>query len=166
MVNSWYFKLLNIYMFCLVLNVKVNLLVEEYLKYTEILYPSTVISLYYYDIFTPKWLFMTCTWALLRLSFHNRRYGLFVYLQLDSVIEGMFVIVCFKSSLYGCSIAQPCLTLCDPMDCSLPGSSVHGIFQTRILEWLAGSYSRGSSQPRDRSSISYVSCTCRQILYH
>ena len=48
-------------MFSVVLKVKVNLLVEEYLKYTEILHPSTVISLYYYDIFTPKWLFMTCT---------------------------------------------------------------------------------------------------------
>ena len=45
--------------------------------------------------------------------------------------------------------AQLCLTLCDPMDCSLPGSSVHGISQARILEWVAISSSRGSSQPRD-----------------
>ena len=45
--------------------------------------------------------------------------------------------------------------LCDPLDCSLPGSSVHGILQARILEWVAISYSRGSSQPRDRT---YVSC--------
>ena len=44
--------------------------------------------------------------------------------------------------------AQSCPTLCDPMDCSLPGSSVHGIFQARILEWVAISISRGSSQPR------------------
>ena len=42
-------------------------------------------------------------------------------------------------------VVQLCLTLCDPMDCSLPGSSVHGILQARILEWLAISYSRGSS---------------------
>ena len=41
--------------------------------------------------------------------------------------------------------AQPCLTLCDPMDCSPPSSSVHGIFQARILEWVAISSSRGSS---------------------
>ena len=41
--------------------------------------------------------------------------------------------------------AQSCLTLCDPMDCSPPDSSVHGIFQARILEWVAVSYSRGSS---------------------
>ena len=48
--------------------------------------------------------------------------------------------------------------LFDSMDCSLPGSSVHGIFQARILERVAISYSRGSSQPRDRTSLSCVSC--------
>ena len=42
-------------------------------------------------------------------------------------------------------VAQSCLTHCDPMDCSLPGSSVHGIFQARVLEWVAISFSRGSS---------------------
>ena len=46
-------------------------------------------------------------------------------------------------------VAQLCLTLCDPMDCSLPGSSVHRISQTRLLEWVAIAFSRGSSQPRD-----------------
>ena len=46
---------------------------------------------------------------------------------------------------------------CDPVDCSLPVSSVHGIFQARILEWVAISFSRGSSQPRDRTHVSYVS---------
>ena len=47
------------------------------------------------------------------------------------------------------SSAQSCPTLCDPMDCSLPGSSVHGIFQAIVLEWIAISFSRGSFQPRD-----------------
>jgi len=42
-------------------------------------------------------------------------------------------------------VAQSCPTLCDPMDCSLPGSSVHGIFQAIVLEWIAISFSRGSS---------------------
>ena len=42
-------------------------------------------------------------------------------------------------------VAQLCMTLCDPMDCSLPGSSVHGIFQARILEWVAISFSKRSS---------------------
>ena len=51
---------------------------------------------------------------------------------------------------------QSCLTLCDPMDCSLPGSSVHGILQAIILEWVAISSSRGSSRPRDR--ILYLQC--------
>ena len=46
-------------------------------------------------------------------------------------------------------VAQSCLTLCHPMDCSLPGFSVHGIFQARILEWVAVSFSRGLSQLRD-----------------
>ena len=54
--------------------------------------------------------------------------------------------------------AQLCPTLCNPRDCSPPGSSVHGIFQARILEWVAVSYSRGSSQPRDQTC---VSCTGR-----
>ena len=45
-------------------------------------------------------------------------------------------------------VTQPCLTLCDPTDCSLPGFSIHGIFQARILEWVAISFSRGSSRPR------------------
>ena len=44
--------------------------------------------------------------------------------------------------------SSSCPTLCDPMDCSPPGSSVHGISLARILEWVAISYSRGSSQPR------------------
>ena len=48
-----------------------------------------------------------------------------------------------------CSVAQWCQTLGDPMDCSPPGSSVHGISQARILEWVAMPSSRGSSQPRD-----------------
>ena len=54
------------------------------------------------------------------------------------------------------SVAQSCLTLCDPMDCCPPGSSVPGIFQARILECVAISFSRGSSWPRDRI---WVSCT-------
>ena len=53
-------------------------------------------------------------------------------------------------------ISQSCLTLCVPMDCSLPCSSVRGILQVRILEWVAVSSSRGSSWPRDRSQVSYI----------
>ena len=53
-------------------------------------------------------------------------------------------------------VAQSCPTLCDPMDCSPPGSSVHKIFQARIVECIAISFSRGSFQPRDQT---WVSCT-------
>ena len=56
-----------------------------------------------------------------------------------------------------CLVAQSCPTLCDPMDCSPPGSSVHGIFQARVLKWVAISSSRGSSQPRDQTCISCIS---------
>ena len=53
-------------------------------------------------------------------------------------------------------VTQSCPTLCNPVDCSLPGSSLHGILQARILEWVAISFSRGSSQPRDRTRVSHI----------
>ena len=53
-------------------------------------------------------------------------------------------------------VAQSCLTLCNPMDCSLSGSSVHGILQARILELVAISFSFGASQPRDQTHISCI----------
>ena len=73
-------------------------------------------------------------------------------------ICAQFFFSCVKS-------LQSCPTLCDPMNCNLPGSSVHGILQARTLEWVAMP-SRGSSQPRDQTHISSVSCTGRWALYH
>ena len=74
-----------------------------------------------------------------------------------SILQGLkWRLCCFL-------VAESYPTLCDPMDCSLLASSVHGIFQARILEWVAISSSRGSSRPRDWTR---VSCTCKQILYH
>ena len=58
------------------------------------------------------------------------------------------------------------LTVCNPMDCSPPGVSVHGILQAKIVEWVAISFSRGSSLPRNQTNISYVSCIDEQVLYH
>ena len=55
------------------------------------------------------------------------------------------------------SVAKSCTILCIPMNCSLPGSSVHGISQARILEWVATSFSKGSSQPRDQTCVSCLS---------
>ena len=61
--------------------------------------------------------------------------------------------------LYVCAESlQSCLTLCNPIDCSLPGSSVHGILQARTLEWVAMPSSRGSSWPRDWTCISCIFC--------
>ena len=59
-----------------------------------------------------------------------------------------FLLQCMKVKSES-EVAQPYPTLCDPMDCSLPGSSIRGIFQARILEWVAISFSKESSQPRD-----------------
>ena len=66
--------------------------------------------------------------------------------------------------MHAWSVTQLCLILCDTLDCSLPGSSVHGIFQARILEWVPISSSRGTSWPRDRTHISCISCIGRLIL--
>ena len=60
---------------------------------------------------------------------------------------------------------KSCLTR-KPMDCNLPASSVHGIFQARIPEWIALPISRESSQPKDRTQVSCSSCIGRQILYY
>ena len=61
---------------------------------------------------------------------------------------------------------QSCLTLWDPMDCSPLSSSVYGVLQARMLEWVATPCSRGSSPPRDWTQVSGVSCTGRWVLYH
>ena len=74
--------------------------------------------------------------------------------------------VCSRLSMYMCAkLLQSCLTLCNPMDCTLPGSSVHGFLQARILEWVAFILSRGFSWPRDQTCISYISCIGRRVLY-
>ena len=68
-----------------------------------------------------------------------------------------------------CVCVQSRPTLCKPVDCSPPGSSVHGVFQARILqwvEWIAVAYSRASFWPRDRTRVSYISGIGGRILYH
>ena len=80
------------------------------------------------------------------------------YLCILKERETYFHPICMRALLL-----QPCLTRCDPMECSPPGSSVHGILQATILEWAAMPSSRGSSRPRDQNVISYISCVARQI---
>ena len=67
------------------------------------------------------------------------------------------------ADVFRCLVSKLCLTLATPWTV---GSSVHGIYQARILEWVAISFSRGSSWPRDQTFISWVSCIGRWILYH
>ena len=87
--------------------------------------------------------------AVVQLLSHVRYSYIFSFLDLLSIQE-----------------THSCLTLCDPMDYSLPGSSVHGIAQARILEWAAISSSRGSSQLRRGTLILCIFCIGRWILYH
>ena len=70
-----------------------------------------------------------------------------------------FLLQCMKVQSES-EVAQSCPTLSDPMDCSPPGSSIHGIFQARVLEWDAIAFSRGSSWPRDRTQISCIVSRC------
>ena len=70
------------------------------------------------------------------------------------------------ASLHLCVLCDQSCRLCDPVNCNLPSSSVHGIFQTRILGWVAMPSFRGSSWPRDQTCISCVSCIGRWFLYH
>ena len=65
-----------------------------------------------------------------------------------------------------CSVAKLCLTLWNPMDCSLPGSSVHGILRARILKWVAISSSRGVFPTQESNLSLYVSCIGRRGLDH
>ena len=64
-----------------------------------------------------------------------------------------------------CPLSLSHALLCDSINCSPPGSSIHGILQARILEWVAISFSKGSSWPRDWTNVSWISCTGRQIFY-
>ena len=76
----------------------------------------------------------------------------------------MCVCVCVCVCVCACVLViQSCPTLCKPMDCNLPGSSIYGILQARILEWFAIPFSRGSSRPRDQT---WVSCTAGGLLSH
>ena len=91
-----------------------------------------------------------------RLRFKMAKYANRMNIKRNGIKEGIcisfFEIVQFMH-------AQSCPSLCDPMDCILPGSSVHVIFQARVLEWVATSYPRGFSWPTSRTHISCVSCT-------
>ena len=89
---------------------------------------------------------------------------IYVCLFLGSWVYSTDLCVCPSTNTLITALTQSCPTLCSPLDCSPPGSSVHGMFQAKILELAAISYSRGSSWPRDLTCIS-VFCIGRWILY-
>ena len=93
-------------------------------------------------------------------SWNNSIQSLYCHLQLADEETGREKLsnLSKDSQLYmgKWKVAQSCLTLCNPMGCSLPGSSVHGTLQARILQWVAIAFSRGSSQPRDRAQVLHI----------
>ena len=79
------------------------------------------------------------------------------FMSIESVMLSNHLILCY---FLESEVTQSCLTLCDPMDCSLPGSFVYRIFQARVLEWVAISFSRRSSWPRDWTQVSRTVGRC------
>ena len=92
-----------------------------------------------------------CPWHHLRKSDTNTK-----SVTLNKKIQPVGVMIWKQSIRLKVKVARSCPTLCDPMDCSPPGSSVHGILQARIPKWAAISLSRGSSWPRDWTQVSYI----------
>ena len=100
---------------------------------------------------------LACRWQV--LGHHGLRNNMSQFFIISLFIY-VYVYMCFAKSL------QPCPTLCDPMNCSLPDSSVSGILQASILEWVSTPSSRGSSWPSDWTLVSYISWVGRWVLYH
>ena len=120
----------------------------------------------------------TFRWLSFRLKSHSCSVSKSHYLQgyckrgLDRVQQTMVCVplsncclncICGPYAVLNCF---SCVWLCNPMDCSPPGSPVHGILQARILEWVAISFLRGSFWPRDQTHVSYVYCAGRRVPYH
>ena len=81
------------------------------------------------------------------------------------LVLGYIFCVCVCVCLPPCLVTSLCLTLCNTLDCNLPDSSVHGILQARILKWVAISFSRGSSWPRNRSNPCFLNCLSLPVAY-
>ena len=87
------------------------------------------------------------------------KYRLWSYVSdiINIMLSHYFTIARFISHWSEMLVTQSCLTLCNPMDCTLPGPSLHGILQARMLECIAMPSSRGSSPPRDQTQLSHIS---------
>ena len=106
-------------------------------------------------------------WTELNWRFIISLFRLLIYLSShQKKLEFAFIILSGFPLCMHAKLFQSCPALYNTMDCSPSGSSVHGIFQARILEWFAMSSSRGSSWARNWTYVSHASCIGRQILYH
>ena len=106
-----------------------------------------------YRKITGKWI---CRF---QLCFHRHAvHSLLVYLcyQMGLSYRLSFIAITFTLCIPQVLVTQRCPTLCDPMDCNSSGTSVHGIIQARILEWVATSFSSESSKPRDWACVSCI----------
>ena len=105
------------------------------------------------------------------IVFHCMNLCLFIHSPFEGLL-GCFHLPSILSKESESEVAQSCLTLCDPMDCSLAGSAIHGIFQAGVLEWVAISFSRRSSRPRDWTWVSRIVGICftvwatREVWWH
>ena len=112
-------------------------------------------------------------WSILSLQTVRGKFTTWNGPLILSYVLNLFSISYFRTLLEGschwqlhmplCSVAQLCLTLCNPINCSPPGSTAHEVFQARILEWVAISYSRRAPWPRDATLVSWIA---RQVFYH
>ena len=125
-------------------------------------YSKNVLSFFFPMLYLAFWIWSHCPSLFFVYSTFWWKTAFSNFSGKESAVDWMCVCVCV--CMHVC--AQLCLTLCDPMDCSPPGSSVHGILQARILEWVAMPSSRRSSWLRDQTCFSYIACIGRQVLYH
>ena len=113
------------------------------------------------------------------MSFYHWTVGMLIYSRYDlsdtcivnafsQSVACLFTFLMISLDEQFCMCAkslQSCLTLCDPADCSLSGTSVHGILQARILKWVVISLSRGSSWPRNQSNPCFLNCLSLPVAY-
>ena len=138
------------------------MLLEEGVCYHSIFYHNILYLICDYSIFSyvckdTPWFCLLTFFCSLEDSVFSRKFFFVCFFFFLSCLLLSFPASSFMLKVKSESeVAQSCRTLCDPMDCSLPGSSVHGIFQARVLEWGAIAFSRGSFLPSDRTRVPHI----------
>ena len=113
------------------------------------------ILLYYFSTFYCFFKSPSCTWYKRKGDWQGTKWYISHSFPYIIILYSINTKLIFLNEVY-CAYFS-CVWHCNPLDCSPPGSSVHGIFHARILEWVAFSISRGSFRPRDRTHVSCVS---------